>query len=298
MFFFLVAWFLNILLVLLSVAFFTLFERKVIGGIHIRLGPNKTLFLGVLQPLLDAFKLLSKQYLVSVRVNKIFFSLAPHLSLFFSLLLWHLVILPYYTVSSSFSIIVFLLIGSFIVFSNLIAGWSSNSKYTLIGSLRSIAQSVSYEAVITTLVIFLVVICSSYSLNSVSYSLNFFAFLIFPLWVVSVLAETHRAPFDFSERESELVSGYNTEYRGAYFAYVFLGEYSSLLFSCVLIYYLFFCITISPFVCILFSLFISFFFIVIRVSFCRFRYDYLIILAWKTMLPLSLVFLGFIYFFV
>lgn len=291
---FLATWILQILLVLLTVAFFTLFERKVIALTHLRLGPNKTSFLGLLQPLLDAFKLLSKQSLISLRSNKYVYSAAPQLSLFLSLSFWLLIPSFSFVLSNSLSILSFLLIGSAIVFANLLAGWGSNSKYTFIGSLRSVAQSISYESVFTTLVILLTIYSCSYSFSAIYQSSSILILTLLPLWVFSTLAETHRAPFDFSERESELVSGYNTEYSGANFAFVFLGEYCSLLFSSGIIYYLFFSPSFSlltpnnPFLFSVGTLFVSFFFILIRVTYCRFRYDYLIILAWKSLLPVTL----------
>lgn len=286
-------------MVLLTVAFFTLFERKVIGLIHLRVGPNKVSFLGVLQPLYDAFKLLTKQSLVSVRSNKLVFSFAPQASLFLSLSFWLLIPSFSAVFSNSFSLLAFIFVGSVMVFCNLLAGWSRNSKYTFVGSLRSVAQSVSYESVLTTLVIFLVVLTFSYRVLSVSSISSLVLLFILPLWVFSTLAETHRAPFDFSESESELVSGYNTEYSGALFAYVFLAEYSSLLFSCGLIYYLFFFIgRLNPLFFSLSVLSIRFFFIVVRVTFCRFRYDLLMSLAWKSLLPISLVFLLAVYYLV
>ena len=293
---FLIIWLIHILLVLLTVAFFTLFERKVIALVHLRTGPNKISLVGLIQPLLDAFKLLSKQPLQSLASNKLVYSSAPHLSLFVSLTFWAL--LPSYSffLANSFALLIFILLGTVMVFANLIAGWSSNSKYTFIGSLRSVAQSISYESVFTTLVITLMVRISSYGLMSCSFSSGYLIFILLPVWVFSALAETHRAPFDFSERESELVSGYNTEYSGAYFAFVFLGEYSALLFSCSIIYYIFFTIPAffaptTPLIYSFITLLLSFFIILVRVTFCRFRYDLLISLAWKSLLPLSLCFL-------
>lgn len=134
-----------------------------------------------------------------------------------------------------YSLLGFMAIGSMTVFGVLIAGWSSNSKYSLIGALRSVAQSISYEAVLTTLVLSIAVLFSSYNIGYVSSLSSVVLSYLLPLWVFTTLSETHRAPFDFSEAESELVSGFNTEYGGVYFAYVFLSEYSVLIFSSVLI---------------------------------------------------------------
>lgn len=197
--------------------------------------------------------------------------------------------------SNTYSFLVFMFLGTVMVFANLLAGWSSNSKYTFIGRLRSVAQSVSYEAVFTTLVLVVFVLSCTYSISSVRASTSVFGvLLLLPIWIFSTLAETHRAPFDFSERESELVSGYNTEYSGAYFAFVFLGEYSALLFSCSLIYHVFCAVDVlyvGPLFLGVFVLLVSFLFIIIRVTYCRFRYDFLIIMAWKSLLPLTLVIL-------
>lgn len=271
------------LLVLLSVAFFTLFERKVIGLFHLRVGPDKVGVLGLIQPLLDAFKLLSKQTMTPYKRNKFFYRLAPQSALFLGLFVW--IIMPsfYQSLRLVYSFFLFFCVSSFIVFSVLLAGWSSNSKYRLIGRLRSIAQSISYEVVFRTLVIFFMVAIGGYSVVSFkSMSSSIFVW-VFLLWVVCTLAETHRAPFDFSESESELVSGFNTEYSGAYFAFIFLSEYCVLLFSCILIVYMFLRFlhlsSIGVFVLSFFRVLISFIFIWIRITFCRFRYDMLIISA-------------------
>jgi NADH-ubiquinone oxidoreductase chain 1 len=185
----------------------------------------------------------------------------------------------------------FFCISSIIVFSVLIAGWSSNSKYSLIGSLRSVAQSISYESVFSTILVIILVIISSYSIRSFMTESSLLFLLFFPLWVICTLAETHRAPFDFSESESELVSGFNTEYSGAYFAFIFLSEYAILIYSCLLITYIFiiWLIPLNFIVITVITLFISFLFIWIRVTYCRFRYDILIIISWKILLPFSLL---------
>ena len=284
-------WLVQCLIILLSVAFFTLFERKVIGLFHIRLGPNKVRFIGVFQPLLDAFKLLSKQNTTPYRSNKFTFNLAPNLALILALFVW--VSLPcfYIVFSMNYSFVLFFCVGSIIVFSVLLAGWSSNSKYSLIGRLRSVAQSISYESILRTLLVLFVCLINSFSIFSfISFSSVVFILLL-PIWFICTLAETHRAPFDFRESESELVRGFNTEYSGAYFAFIFLSEYSILLFSTFLISFIFFRIIINNNLIILlfFTLVFSFVFIWIRVTFCRFRYDMLMIRAWKIFLPLTLI---------
>ena len=295
----LISWIVHCLLILLSVAFFTLFERKVIGLFHNRLGPNKVSIVGVLQPLLDAFKLLTKQSLTPLHSNKLVYNLTPHLSLFFALFTWITIPLFYRIFNLSYSFLIFFCIRSIMVFAVLLTGWSSNSKYSLIGSLRSIAQSISYEAVLRTLMVLFVFVIISFSISRF-YTLSSLIFLfLLPVWFVRILAETHRAPFDFRESESELVSGFNTEYSGAYFAFLFLSEYAMLLFACFLIAVIFFSflslfLALNVYFLISLSLLISFLFIWVRITYCRFRYDLLIIFAWKRMLPFSLI--SFIFF--
>jgi NADH-ubiquinone oxidoreductase chain 1 len=249
------------LLILLSVAFFTLFERKVIGLFHNRVGPNKVSLIGLVQPLLDAFKLLTKQNLIPLRSNKLIYNLSPQLSLLLALFSWLTMPLAFFFVRLNYSFLMFFCIGSVMVFVILLSGWSSNSKYSLIGSLRSIAQSISYEAVLRTILVFFCFILSSYSIKRFEALPSLLYMFIFPLWFVCILAETHRAPFDFSESESELVSGFNTEYAGAYFAFLFLSEYTMLLYACFLIVYIFFIpLLVKP-------LFLSFVVIRLAVSF-------------------------------
>lgn len=260
------------------------------GSFHIRLGPNKVSFLGLVQPLLDAFKLIIKQTLTPLQTNKLIYNLSPHMALFLSYFVWLTVPRVYLLFSLNFSLVMFFCLGSFIVFPVLLSGWSSNSKYSLIGSLRSVAQSISYESVFRTVVVLLLFILMSFSIRSLLTQSSLFSLSLLPVWLICTLAETHRAPFDFSESESELVSGFNTEYSGIYFAFLFLSEYGVLLFSCVLISYIF----ILPFIpysvlsLVITSLLFSYIFIWIRITFCRFRYDMLIMMSWKILLPLSL----------
>lgn len=185
----------------------------------------------------------------------------------------------------------FFLIGSSIVFPVLLSGWASNSKYSLIGSLRSVAQSVSYESVFSTLVVLVRVLSFSFSVQSLQRLSSLLFLSFFFVWLVCSLAETHRAPFDFSEAESELVSGFNTEYSGAFFAFIFLSEYSVLLFTSMLMRYLFLGWVLpynSLYFLLVTTLIFSFLFIWIRITYCRFRYDFLMLIAWKLLLPVSL----------
>lgn len=264
------------------------------GLFHSRLGPNKVSFVGLLQPLLDAFKLLTKQVLTPLHSNKVVYNLSPQLSLFLALFTWVTMPLVYNFVGLIYSFLMFFCISSVIVFSVLLSGWSSNSKYSLIGRLRSIAQSISYEAVLRTILTFFVFFLSSFSILRFYQFSSFSILVFFPIWFICILAETHRAPFDFSESESELVSGFNTEYSGAYFAFLFLSEYAILLYSCFLISFIFFSSffvfdSVSSLFLLSFSLLISFVFIWVRITYCRFRYDLLMIFAWKALLPFSLI---------
>lgn len=286
-----ICWLVHCILLLLSVAFFTLFERKVIGLFHNRLGPNKVSFIGLVQPLLDAFKLLTKQSVTPLRSNKFTYNASPHIALVLAMFIWLTIPRLYMTFNINYSLVIFFCVGSVIVFAVLIAGWSSNSKYSLIGSLRSVAQSISYESVFRTLIVLVLVLLISFSIRrSISISSPIFFFLL-PVWIICTLAETHRAPFDFSESESELVSGFNTEYSGAYFAFIFLSEYTVLLYSCILISFIFFSwlLPFSIFYLVIITLLLSFFFIWIRITFCRFRYDILMITSWKVLLPFILI---------
>ena len=293
----LVIWLIQCLLILASVAFFTLFERKVIGLFHLRVGPNKVSFIGIVQPLLDGLKLFTKQNLTPLRANKFAYHLSPLVGLFLAFFVWLTLPRAYLIVSINYSIVAFFCVGSVMVFSVLLSGWSSNSKYSLIGSLRSVAQSISYEAVFSTLLVIVIILIFSYSIRSfVSQSSVLFLFF-FPVWLICTLAETHRAPFDFRESESELVSGFNTEYSGVGFSLLFLSEYAVLIYSCFLISYIFMIWLLPPSVVLItrFALFLSFLFIWIRITFCRFRYDMLIIMSWKVLLPAVLcIFLLFV----
>nr|ARH53907.1 NADH dehydrogenase subunit 1 [Lampyris noctiluca]QEL51294.1 NADH dehydrogenase subunit 1 [Lampyris noctiluca] len=296
--------FLNLIFLVVSVlvglAFLTLFERKVLGYIQIRKGPNKVGFTGIIQPFSDAIKLFSKEHIIPIMSNYISYYLSPVFSLFLSLFLW--VCLPFFTgfLNFSFSFLFFLCISSLGVYTIMVAGWSSNSNYAMLGGLRCVAQTISYEvSLFIILLSFLVLIGSLSVFDMVVYQKNvWFFFLSIPLcmiWFASSLAETNRTPFDFAEGESELVSGFNVEYSSGGFALIFMAEYSSILFMSSLFVYIFMGGLFINFFYFIMVLFISFAFIWTRGTLPRFRYDKLMYLTWKGFLPVSLNFLLFFF---
>nr|YP_009227718.1 NADH dehydrogenase subunit 1 [Tetraclita serrata]AHX97888.1 NADH dehydrogenase subunit 1 [Tetraclita serrata] len=278
--------------VLISVAFLTLLERKVLGYIQIRKGPNKVGFSGILQPFSDAIKLFSKEQTWSLVSNYLLYFFSPVFMFFMSLFLW--VMMPFGTgfYDFEFGFFFFLCILSLGVYPLMIAGWSSNSKYALLGGLRAVAQTISYEVSLALVLLSFIVMVGEYSLDDFvefqsSFYLIFFFYLLSLVWVVSCLAEMNRTPFDFAEGESELVSGFNVEYSAGGFALLFLGEYSMI-------------ILMSTVMVVLFlggDLNLVFFFKVgllitlvlwLRGTFPRYRYDKLMGLAWKGILPFTL----------
>nr|QUB07175.1 NADH dehydrogenase subunit 1 [Sagra femorata] len=291
---------LSILLVcvLVSVAFLTLLERKVLGYIQIRKGPNKVGFIGLLQPFSDAIKLFSKEQSNPYMSNYYLFYLSPVFNLFLSLLIW--LTIPFFSVllSFEFSILFFLCVSSLGVYTIMLSGWSSNSNYSLLGSLRSVAQVVSYEVSMALILLSYIFLVSGFSLFDFSkYQENtWFLFCMIPLsfmFLVSGLAETNRTPFDFAEGESELVSGFNVEYSSGGFAMIFLAEYSNILFMSLLMVVLFLGGDLFYYLFFFKLVFISFFWLWVRGTLPRFRYDKLMYMAWKSYLPVSLGYLLF-----
>nr|AFU50206.1 NADH dehydrogenase subunit 1 [Imatidium capense] len=298
--FIVVSYLVLLLCVLLSVAFFTLFERKILGYIQIRKGPNKTGYLGLIQPFSDAIKLFSKEQVKPFMSNYFLYYFSPFFSMMVSLVLWVSFPVFSYFLNFDLSILFIFCFSSLGVYGIFMAGWSSNSSYSLLGGLRSIAQTISYE--VSLIMIILSVIFFTMSLNVQKlflFQLNlWFIFLFFPLGVIlysTFLAETNRTPFDLSEGESELVSGFNTEYSSGSFALIFLAEYSSIMFMSMLFtmfmlggnYYSFFFMQSL--------LLLVFMWILIRGSLPRFRYDHLMSMAWMSYLPISMFFMIFYY---
>nr|YP_009176714.1 NADH dehydrogenase subunit 1 [Anopheles maculatus]ALJ02429.1 NADH dehydrogenase subunit 1 [Anopheles maculatus] len=287
-----------VICVMVGVAFLTLLERKVLGYIQIRKGPNKVGFNGLLQPFSDAVKLFTKEQTYPLLSNYISYYFSPVFSLFLSLLIW--MCIPYLIKLYSFNlgVLFFLCCTSLGVYTVMIAGWSSNSNYALLGGLRAVAQTISYEVSLALILLSFIFLVGNYNfLNFYNFqSYIWFIIFCFPLglvWLASCLAETNRTPFDFAEGESELVSGFNVEYSSGGFALIFLAEYSSILFMSMLFVVIFLGSDIYSFMFFLKLSFISFIFIWVRGTLPRFRYDKLMYLAWKSFLPLSLNYLFF-----
>nr|NP_058513.1 NADH dehydrogenase subunit 1 [Laqueus rubellus]BAA95927.1 NADH dehydrogenase subunit 1 [Laqueus rubellus] len=270
--------------ILLAMAFFTLTERKILGYIQIRKGPNKVGYAGVLQPFLDAVKLLAKE-MASPMYSSWGFFVAPGLALSLALLMW----VNYYSVGSvhlGHGALFFLCVSSLSVYPVFMAGWASNSKYALLGAVRSVAQTISYE--VTMVLVILMPLCLFMVYDFLKMPGIPWGVLLFPpilvMWVVTSLAETNRAPFDFAEGESELVSGFNIEYGGAGFALIFMGEYISIIFLSFLTSILF----LGSYLLWVKVGVITFCFVWVRGALPRLRYDLLMGLTWKCYLPVTL----------
>nr|YP_010952592.1 NADH dehydrogenase subunit 1 [Acherontia styx]WMQ52938.1 NADH dehydrogenase subunit 1 [Acherontia styx] len=287
-----------ILGVLIGVAFLVLLERKVLGYIQLRKGPNKVGFVGILQPFSDAIKLFSKETTYPNFSNYYCYYFSPVISFILSLLVWMLI--PYYfnMVSFNLGLLFFLCCTSMGVYTVMIAGWSSNSNYALLGGLRAVAQTISYEVSMALILMSSIIMIMDFNLMNFYYyqKLIWIMFLMLPLslmWISSMLAETNRTPFDFAEGESELVSGFNIEYSSGGFALIFLAEYSSILFMSFLFVIMYMGGYSLSLVFYLKLSLMSFLFIWVRGTLPRYRYDKLMYLAWKSYLPISLNFLLF-----
>nr|YP_009453528.1 NADH dehydrogenase subunit 1 [Ectropis obliqua]ARR28328.1 NADH dehydrogenase subunit 1 [Ectropis obliqua] len=287
-----------ILGVLIGVAFLTLLERKVLGYIQIRKGPNKVGFMGILQPFSDAIKLFTKEQTYPTYSNYFSYYFSPVVSFILSLMIWMLI--PYYfnMISFNLGILFFFCCTSLGVYTVMVAGWSSNSNYALLGGLRCVAQTISYEVSLALIFMSSIILIMDFNLiKFMDYqNMIWFIIIMFPLslcWLSSSLAETNRTPFDFAEGESELVSGFNVEYSSGGFALIFLAEYSSILFMSMLYVLIYLGGYNMTLIFYLKLVFISFLFIWVRGTLPRYRYDKLMYLSWKSYLPVSLNFLLF-----
>nr|QTC32056.1 NADH dehydrogenase subunit 1 [Nisia fuliginosa] len=305
--FFLSSFFL-LIFVLIGVAYYTLLERKMLGYIQSRSGPNKLGFKGLFQPFSDALSLFSKEFNYFYFGNYLIFYFMPFLMFIFSLIYWFMYILWLNFISFELGgLFLFSLLG-FSVYFTMISGWSSMSLYSLLGGMRSISQSISYEVSFYMIFILFFLVIGSFNFLLFYYFQLYmwFMFFFFPLFFIffsSVLAESNRSPFDFSEGESELVSGFNVEYSSIWFSLFFLSEYGLMMFMSYLGCLMFMCSDLYSIFFFISIIFLSFVFIWVRSSFPRYRYDKLMMLNWKLYLPLILnfffcfiIFLMYIYF--
>ena len=298
-----------VLPILLSVAFFTVLERKVLASMQRRRGPNFVGIYGLLQAIADALKLLSKETLIPSNSNFFLFILSPIFTFVISMLCWSLIPFDFNIVISDLNLgLLFLFAFSSLgVYGIIISGWSSNSKYAFLGSLRSSAQFISYEISMGLLLIPIILFTQTLNITEIVLAQEdiFFVIPFFPffiLFLITGLAETNRVPFDLPEAESELVSGYNVEYSSIGFTFFFLAEYSNIILMSSIIVILFLGGWLSPFSIYFFNniytsfwfsiklLSVMFFFVWVRATLPRYRYDQLMMLGWKVILPLSLGF--------
>nr|WEY29037.1 NADH dehydrogenase subunit 1 [Balaenoptera musculus] len=289
-----------ILPILLAVAFLTLVERKILGYMQFRKGPNIVGPHGLLQPFADAIKLFTKEPLRPATSSTTMFIIAPVLALALALTMWSPLPMPYPLINMNLGVLFMLAMSSLAVYSILWSGWASNSKYALIGALRAVAQTISYEVTLAIILLSVLLMNGSYTLSTLATTQEQL-WLLFPswplamMWFISTLAETNRAPFDLTEGESELVSGFNVEYAAGPFALFFLAEYANIIMMNMFTAILFLGTSHNP--CnpelyttnlIIKTLLLTMSFLWIRASYPRFRYDQLMHLLWKNFLPLTL----------
>nr|NP_071642.1 NADH dehydrogenase subunit 1 [Pteropus scapulatus]AAG37913.1 NADH dehydrogenase subunit 1 [Pteropus scapulatus] len=286
--------------ILLAVAFLTLLERKVLGYMQLRKGPNVVGPYGLLQPMADALKLFIKEPLRPLTSSPSMFIIAPILALTLALTMWIPLPMPHPLINMNLAVLFMLAMSSLAVYSILWSGWASNSKYALIGAMRAVAQTISYEVTLAIILLSVLLLSGSFSLSTLIITQEHAWLLLssWPLammWFISTLAETNRAPFDLTEGESELVSGFNVEYAGGPFALFFMAEYANIIMMNTLTAILFMGAFHDPTMPELYTtnlitktLLLTVFFLWIRASYPRFRYDQLMHLLWKNFLPLTL----------
>ena len=299
--------FLIIFPLLISIAYLTFFERKVIGSMQLRKGPNVVGPFGLLQPIADGLKLLSKETIFPDDSNKFLFILSPIITFVLALIAWAVIPIDYKVVLADINVGIMYIfaVSSLGVYGIIVAGWSSNSRYAFLVSLRSAAQMISYEVSIGLIIISILLTAGSLNLSNIVLSQEKVWYIIphFPMFVIffiSTLAETNRAPFDLPEAESELVAGYNVEYSSMSFGLFFLGEYGNMILMSSMSTILFlggwlppvqneFLNLVPGFIWFLIKVaFLLLIFLWVRATLPRYRYDQLMALGWKLFLPLSL----------
>ncbi|AFC69013.1 NADH-ubiquinone oxidoreductase subunit 1 (mitochondrion) [Aspergillus nidulans FGSC A4] len=314
---------------LLSVAFVTVAERKTMASMQRRLGPNAVGYYGLLQAFADALKLLLKEYIAPTQANIVLFFLGPIITLIFSLLGY--LVIPFgsglYISDYNLGILYMLAVSSLATYGILLAGWSANSKYAFLGSLRSTAQLISYELILSSVILLVILLTGSLNIITIIESqrvvnLLFPLFPLFLVFFIGSIAETNRAPFDLAEAESELVSGFMTEHSASIFVFFFLAEYASIVLICILnsilflggylsiipldfivnilnlfvntnntiLFDIFVHISSSPINLALKTAFLIFVFIWVRASFPRIRFDQLMSVCWTVLLPIIIAY--------
>lgn len=281
------------LMVFIRVAFFTLIERKILGYIQLRKGPNKFLIKGVFQPISDGLKLFFKELNYPNYKNFFIFIVSPLLGLLISIFFWFIYPFLGLNIIINLGLVFIFCCSSFMVYILLLISWSSNSNYSILGIIRFISQIISYEVGIIIIILNMMFLVNSFNLNDFYiYQLNikffFFIFLNVIILIISFLAEINRSPFDFSEGESELVSGFNIEFRSLSFIFIFISEYIRIIFIGLLFCEIFFGFIFIKFYLNILILIFIFFVIWLRGFLPRFRYDKLIYLIWKLILPIRL----------
>uniref|UniRef100_UPI0030E585C8 NADH dehydrogenase subunit 1 n=1 Tax=Porrocaecum reticulatum TaxID=2161849 RepID=UPI0030E585C8 len=272
------------LFIVQAIAFVTLYERHLLGGSQQRIGPNKVSFMGLVQAIFDGVKLLKKEQMTPLNSAETSFILVP--GVFFIVMYLEWFVLPYFYdfMTFEYSLLFFLCLIGFSVYTTLISGAVSKSKYGMVGAIRASSQSISYEIAFS---LYLLVIIVHYSMFCFCEFFNLGLLVVYLPFLFMVLAELNRAPFDFAEGESELVSGYNVEYSSVAFVLLFLGEYGALLFFSTLTSVLFFDFSFL-FIYVMFSGLVF-----IRSAYPRFRYDLMMSFFWFKLLPVSLILLGY-----
>ena len=283
-----------ILGVLLSIVFYTLYERSILAGAHLRKGPKLLGVFGILQSFADGLKLFVKETICPLASNYLIYLVCPILIIACFIGVWIVLPVSSWVWTLNLMVLILFAITSLRVYAHLGRGWRSNSNYAMIGALRCVAQSLSYEVSIAFLLLSVFILANRLNLIEVirAQVWVWFAFILIPLtfsWWLRALAETNRAPFDFGEGESELVSGFNVEYGSVNFAFIFIAEYGRIIFMCALTRRIFFSrLLFSPKGLFIISLFL-YLFIWVRVRYPRTRYDKLIKGAWLMVLPLRLI---------
>nr|BBI76366.1 NADH dehydrogenase subunit 1 [Chiloscyllium punctatum] len=286
--------------ILLATAFLTLIERKILGYMQLRKGPNVVGPYGLLQPIADGIKLFIKEPIRPSTSSPLLFLATPTIALALALLMWMPLPIPHSIINLNLALLFILAISSLTVYTILGSGWASNSKYALMGALRAVAQTISYEVSLGLILLSMIIFTGGFTLHTFNLAQETI-WLIIPgwplalMWYISTLAETNRAPFDLTEGESELVSGFNIEYAGGPFALFFLAEYTNILMMNTLSVILFMGTSYNPFMpqmstfnLMMKATTLTLLFLWIRASYPRFRYDQLMHLVWKNFLPLTL----------